>query len=29
MIKIDDYTKDVGPGEVGLICSSYHEPLGT
>ena len=24
---IDDYAEDVGPGEVGLLCSFYHEPL--
>ena len=24
---IDDYAKDGGPGEVGLTCSFYHDPL--
>ena len=27
VIKIDDYAKDRGPGEVQLLCSFYHESL--
>ena len=23
----DDYAKDGGPGEIGLLCSFYHESL--
>ena len=26
---IDDYAKNRGPGEVGLLCSFYHESLRT
>ena len=26
---IDDHTKDGGPGEVSILCSSSHEPLRT
>ena len=28
-VAIDDYAKDVGPGEVWLLCSFYHESLRT
>ena len=28
-LKIDDYAKDGGPGEVRLLCCFYHEPLRT
>ena len=28
-IWVDNYAKDGGPGEVGLLCSFYHEHLRT
>ena len=28
-LKIDDYAKDGGPGEVWILCSFYHESLRT
>ena len=28
-VRIDDYIKDGGPGEVRRLCSFYHEPFRT